>query len=920
MQYKSLLLCTFFLIINTCFAQKKEVPVEVVIEKLQHLDLREKNTDAVYKFFYDTVLSQNNITEQCLTVHSLSGAKRVDTSDVELKGKAKLKAFVLNSLADSIVIKMETYENDRGELCDYDKGDDYHSIATFTLKVKDLNPGIFSDTFTVYSEKQEFAALMRIRYGIPEAEDIVKLNEDSIIEVTRPVSLKSSLALKNKQGLTYHWEYKTERAQEWTSFNSATNSESIEFNALKDIFKTPITKNETLQVRMKAVSVEIKSNYTAPLMLHFTPAAPEIPTDIALAPTCPNNDCGSISMAAIKTIGDSVSYYLIKGKSLKPESYPDRVGDTAKIDAGTIAKVDSLSIESLAEGDYNLVIYNNVGAVGKAFAVHPFTIIKYKELKTLSVLPENAGCDSTASGQISLAMEGGNPDSLTYYISPIAGKPVIDFAGRKAIFTKLPAGSYSVIVRDKCNQEIILDQVEVKTKTEASGLEAQVHIEAQPNNSLAEGIVKIQLGGGTGNYAYNVSSGSLQTKGEIIGNSGIIPHLPIGSLELRVVDNAAKCLTWDTILVLGSETEGEKIDKTQNSYTAKTSTKDSLTTSTNKANTVETPAKPGASSTGLNTITASEIEVKNAVIKDTVSVVKTVTQILASKPEASDLKVETTSALTNSSPTATTTNNLESPGFAPAVMKSGPSGESTHADISTPVKVVSADATASPAIVSTIVLVKETPAKESVLESKVSSGVELKPVSKITIDSSQEEESNDFTGKNPLLDFYNTSPRRALSVKGFKDEEEKSSYTIIVEKSQYRMIVLDEENDTVRIYPVVFGNKDQGNKTVLGDRKTPEGTYRIESKRDHNEWDKIMFINYPNAKDRLQFEQRKHRGELPQDAKLGEGIAFHGTPADKGPFIDKKKDWTLGCVATKNDYIEEIFSHVGVGAKVIIRK
>ena len=36
--------------------------------------------------------------------------------------------------------------------------------------------------------------------------------------------------------------------------------------------------------------------------------------------------------------------------------------------------------------------------------------------------------------------------------------------------------------------------------------------------------------------------------------------------------------------------------------------------------------------------------------------------------------------------------------------------------------------------------------------------------------------------------------------------------------------------------PVVFGNKDLGDKLMEGDKRTPEGNFKIISKRPHEKW------------------------------------------------------------------------------------
>jgi murein L,D-transpeptidase YafK len=49
----------------------------------------------------------------------------------------------------------------------------------------------------------------------------------------------------------------------------------------------------------------------------------------------------------------------------------------------------------------------------------------------------------------------------------------------------------------------------------------------------------------------------------------------------------------------------------------------------------------------------------------------------------------------------------------------------------------------------------------------------------------------------------------------------KPDYSILIDKSDYNLYVF-ENDEWLITYPVVFGNKDQGDKMMEGDRKTPE--------------------------------------------------------------------------------------------------
>jgi murein L,D-transpeptidase YafK len=142
---------------------------------------------------------------------------------------------------------------------------------------------------------------------------------------------------------------------------------------------------------------------------------------------------------------------------------------------------------------------------------------------------------------------------------------------------------------------------------------------------------------------------------------------------------------------------------------------------------------------------------------------------------------------------------------------------------------------------------------------------------------------------------------------------------IVIDKSDYELSIYDEEG-WYGTYPVVFGNNNQGDKQMEGDKKTPEGTFKITTKRVHEKWSRFLAIDYPTDESRKKFNERKRRGEIPSTARIGGSIGIHGTWPNEDFVVDKYKNWTLGCISMKRSEVEEIYSFVKVGTKVIIQK
>ena len=142
---------------------------------------------------------------------------------------------------------------------------------------------------------------------------------------------------------------------------------------------------------------------------------------------------------------------------------------------------------------------------------------------------------------------------------------------------------------------------------------------------------------------------------------------------------------------------------------------------------------------------------------------------------------------------------------------------------------------------------------------------------------------------------------------------------IVIDKSEYALSVYDNQG-WYATYPVVFGTGDLGDKKMEGDNRTPEGSFKIISKRVHDKWSRFMAIDYPNDDSRKKFNIRKERGEIPASARIGGSIGIHGTWPHEDFVVDKFKNWTMGCISMKRSDVEEIYNFTKIGTRVIIQK
>lgn len=152
----------------------------------------------------------------------------------------------------------------------------------------------------------------------------------------------------------------------------------------------------------------------------------------------------------------------------------------------------------------------------------------------------------------------------------------------------------------------------------------------------------------------------------------------------------------------------------------------------------------------------------------------------------------------------------------------------------------------------------------------------------------------------------------------FKKLPTKDDFYIVVSKHNYTLSIFDADNYLVVTYPATFGSTDLSDKMYEGDRRTPEGTFHIAAKKVHPKWHRFLAIDYPNADSYKKFYERKANGEIPYNASIGGSIGIHGTWPEEEFAVEQHQSWTQGCVSTTNTYVDEIYSQLPVGTKVII--
>lgn len=132
--------------------------------------------------------------------------------------------------------------------------------------------------------------------------------------------------------------------------------------------------------------------------------------------------------------------------------------------------------------------------------------------------------------------------------------------------------------------------------------------------------------------------------------------------------------------------------------------------------------------------------------------------------------------------------------------------------------------------------------------------------------------------------------------------------TQIVVKKSDRKLYLIHNKSVLKTYEVNLGNAPIGAKQFEGDGKTPEGMFFIDRFNPQSRYHLSVGISYPRAED---IERASSAGKRP-----GGDIFIHGLGPEGRALA--RPDWTAGCIAVKDEEIEEIFAMLRPGVPIFI--
>jgi murein L,D-transpeptidase YafK len=135
---------------------------------------------------------------------------------------------------------------------------------------------------------------------------------------------------------------------------------------------------------------------------------------------------------------------------------------------------------------------------------------------------------------------------------------------------------------------------------------------------------------------------------------------------------------------------------------------------------------------------------------------------------------------------------------------------------------------------------------------------------------------------------------------------------VLVEKASHTM-TLFEHGQPIRTYRIALGRGGLRQKLQAGDNKVPEGMYRIAGRNPKSTFHRALRISYPLPEQEIQARQR--------GLAAGGDIMIHGIRNGLGWIgsMQRRFDWTKGCIAVDDAEIEEIWRVVPDGTPIEIR-
>ncbi|MCB1036247.1 MAG: L,D-transpeptidase [Acidobacteria bacterium] len=144
------------------------------------------------------------------------------------------------------------------------------------------------------------------------------------------------------------------------------------------------------------------------------------------------------------------------------------------------------------------------------------------------------------------------------------------------------------------------------------------------------------------------------------------------------------------------------------------------------------------------------------------------------------------------------------------------------------------------------------------------------------------------------------------------DSRRRGATRLIVDKLD-RTLTVYQKGRSVAAFPVELGIRGVFRKEHAGDHATPEGSYRILTRKAGRDtrYYKALLLDYPNHEDLARFRREHRLGRTPRGKGVGGSIEIHGEGG-------RGRDWTDGCIALTNPHMDRLFELLTADTQVVI--
>lgn len=220
--------------------------------------------------------------------------------------------------------------------------------------------------------------------------------------------------------------------------------------------------------------------------------------------------CESNGTVKLKISGGTpnYSYYLAGG------NYVNFAGDSVSIPA--------------ASGNHTIYVEDASGCIAMDSI---YIQLRDNDLHVDNIETEDAGCDGTGGGKITVTVTGSNTP-LQYRID---NGTFVDITENPFTIDNLAEGYYTLFIQDINGCETKFDNITINSaKTPDIKIEV-ISINSQPGCTGNGGSIRLGISGGSGNYEFQMNGNDTYRPLE---SSGIISNLPAGTYRIFVQDAA----------------------------------------------------------------------------------------------------------------------------------------------------------------------------------------------------------------------------------------------------------------------------------------------------------------------------------------------------------------------------------------------